>query len=45
MLAFIGLAVVVLLVALLVYAAMKPDTLRTQRSATITHQAGFLEAL
>jgi uncharacterized protein YndB with AHSA1/START domain len=39
MLKIIGLAVVALIVVLLVYAAMKPDTFRIQRSATINAPA------
>ena len=39
MLKIIGLAVVVLIVVLLVYAAMKPDTFRIQRTATINAPA------
>jgi len=35
MLKIIGIAIVVLIVALLIYAATKPDTFRIQRSATI----------
>ena len=39
MLKIIGLAVVALIVVLLVYAAMKPDTFRIQRTATINAPA------